>query len=144
MVYLFSKWLHIIAVISWMAGILYLFRIFVYQAERGSQSADNHALLCVMAERLYRYITVPAMLVAWLAGLAMLAQQPSLLSFGWMHSKLLAVLLLSGATGYAGGLRRKFAHKTPGLPSGRTLRLVNEIPTLLMLVIVAMVVFRPF
>ena len=80
--FLFFKWLHIIAVISWMAGILYLFRLFVYHAEKGQKSEENHELLTLMEKRLYRYITLPAMAISWVAGLAMLHYMPSFMSQG--------------------------------------------------------------
>jgi putative membrane protein len=143
-VYLFCKWLHLVAVISWMAGILYLYRILIYQAERGGKSQDNHELLTFMGERLYRIITRPAMAVAILAGGAMIAQNPGLLATGWLKIKLAAVVGLVVATVHAGRLVGRFAEKAPHLPSGRRLRLLNEVPTLIMMLIVAMAVFRPF
>lgn len=143
MLYLFCKWLHFLAVISWMAGILYLFRLFVNHVEAG-ESADVHALLSKMEDRLYRIITRPAMLVAWLAGLGMLALNPGHLANGWIHVKLLSLLLLSATTFYAGNLRHRFAARAPGLPTSRQLRILNEVPTLLMMLIVGMAVFRPF
>jgi len=143
-VYRFTLWIHILAVISWMAGILYLYRILIYHAERGQKSRDNHELLSVMARKLYRFITVPAMIVTWVAGLCMIALQPALANQGWFHVKFFAVVLLTGATQYAGRLARKFAASEPGLPAGKRLRILNEVPTLLMIIITAMVIFKPW
>ena len=143
MTYLFCKWLHFIAVISWMAGILYLYRLFINHVEAG-ESADNHKLLSGMEDRLYRYITRPAMIVAWIAGTGMLMLNLPLLKTGWIHTKLLCLLLLTVTTIYAGRLRLRFAAREQNLPSSRQLRILNEVPTLFMMIIVAMAVFRPF
>ena len=70
--YLYLKWIHIVAVISWMAGILYLIRLFVYHAEYGPKSEDNHKLLSIMEKKLLYFITHPAMLITWITGLAIL------------------------------------------------------------------------
>jgi putative membrane protein len=144
MIYLWVKWLHIIAVISWMAGILYLYRLLINHRERGLNSKDVHELLVGMEYRLDRYITVPAMLVSLAAGTAMLYLSPELLSMHWMHVKIFCVALLVGATLYAGYLRQKAAISPLDLPSGRMLRFANEVPTLLMMLIVALVVFKWF
>lgn len=141
--YLFFKWLHLVAVISWMAGILYLYRLLIYQAERGS-NADIHELLDLMARKLYRLITRPAMLVGLAAGIGMISLNPGLLASGWLQVKLVAVLALAAATLYAGALVGRFGEKGDNLPTGKRLRLLNEIPALLMMLIVAMAVFRPF
>jgi putative membrane protein len=140
--YLFFKWLHFVAVISWMAGILYLFRLYVNHAEKG-QSPEVHEVLSGMEHRLYKYITMPAMLVSFAAGISMIVLNPGVVG-GWFHVKALCLLGLAGMTGYAGGLRRKFAARAPGLPTAKTLRIMNEVPTLLMMIIIAMAVFRPF
>ena len=141
---LFFKWLHIIAVISWMAGVLYLFRLFVYHAEKGGLSPEVYELLTLMEKRLYRYITIPAMLLSWAAGLCLLWLSPAYLSQGWMHAKLLLVILLTGATHYGGALHKKFAAHSDRIPGSRFLRFFNEVPALLMVFIVFLVVFRLF
>lgn len=143
MLYLFSKWLHFIAVISWMAGVLYLYRLFINHVEAGD-SPDVHALLSKMEDRLYRYITRPAMTVSWLAGGGMVALNPNHLQSGWFHVKFACLLALTGTTLHAGRLRLRFASRSPGLPSSKRLRILNEVPTILMMIIVAMAVFRPF
>lgn len=141
--YLFFKWLHLVAVISWMAGILYLYRLLIYHAERGA-SAEIHDLLSLMAKRLYRFITLPAMIIAAVGGTGMIVQNPSLLATGWLQLKLVCVLAIVVATLYAGQLMRKFARKELNLPTGFQLRILNEVPTVLMLIVVALAVFRPF
>lgn len=143
MLYLFFKWLHFLAIISWMAGILYLFRLFVNHAEAG-ENAAIHLLLSKMEDRLYRYITRPAMIVSWIAGLSMLTLNPGHFANGWIHVKLFCLLLLSGTTLYAGKLRLEFAAQAKHLPTSKQLRILNEVPTLLMMLIVGMAVFRPF
>ncbi len=142
--YLFWKWLHIVAVISWMAGILYLYRLLIYHSERGTKDHSIHELLSLMEHRLYRYITIPAMLVAAFAGLFMVALVPDLGRTGWFGSKFALVLILMLATFYAGKLQRDAAIDASRLPNSKTLRFLNEVPTLLMLAIVALVVFKPF
>lgn len=141
--YLFFKWLHLVAVISWMAGILYLYRLLIYQAERGANQ-DIHEFLTFAAGRLYKVITVPAMVFGFAAGLGMIALNPALLDSGWLRIKLIALAALAYSTIYAGRLIGRFAQREPNLPSGKRLRLLNEVPTLLMLVILGMAVFRPF
>ncbi len=142
--YLFWKWLHIVAVISWMAGILYLYRLLIYHSERGIKDPSIHELLSLMEMRLYRYITIPAMSVAVAAGLIMVGLAPDLGRTGWFSSKFGLVLILMFTTFYAGKLHRDASADPSRLPSSRTLRFLNEAPTILMLAIVALVVFKPF
>jgi len=102
--------LHIIAVMSWMAGMLYLPRLFVYHvdAEKGSQQSETFK---VMEYRLLKYIMNPAMIVSWVLGLLMLYANPGMMSGqGWMHVKLLLVVLMSGAHGMLAAHVRKFAN----------------------------------
>lgn len=136
--------LHVLAIISWMAGILYLFRILVYAAEKGRANREIHALLSLMATRLYKYITNPAMVVAWVAGITMISMQPALLKMGWLHVKLLCVVLMSAATGIAGKWVKRYRDTEEAMPASKTIRIWNEIPTLLMIIIVAMVILKPF
>ena len=142
--YKFALWLHIISVISWMAGVLYLYRLLINHRERGISSQDNHELLVGMETRLYRYITMPAMLFAFLAGLAMVALNPALMKMGWFHAKFFVALLLIGATAYCKPLMRRAALDPASLPTGKSLRFLNEVPTIFMMVIVWLVVFKPF
>ena len=143
--YSFFKWLHLAAIISWMAGLLYLFRLFVYHKNHGQKSSDNHTLLSLMERKLYKIITVPAMILAWIAGLSLLHYNPSLLYTGkWLHWKFMFVIALTLVTFYAGSLITKFSSQTSKHPSNVYLRVFNEVPTILMLIILGLVVFRPF
>lgn len=139
--YPWLKVLHVIAVISWMAGLLYLPRIFVYHAdaEPGSELA---ATLSVMENRLLKVIMAPAMGIAWAAGL-MLAWQ----GFGfygiWLWIKILAVCAMSAFHLYLRYAASEFSAGRNRVPARRW-RLYNEIPTVLMVVIVIMVIVKPF
>ena len=134
------KSLHIVAVISWMAGMLYLPRLFVYHADQphGSPTSD---LFTVMEYRLYRFIMTPAMIVTWLTGL-WLAWTVFELRGAWLHGKLLLVLAMSAHHGMQGAWRRKLGIGDRSL-SGRFFRIQNEVPTLLMIGIVVLVVLKP-
>ena len=135
------KALHIIAVISWMAGMLYLPRLFVYhvEAERGSAQSETFK---VMERRLLRAIINPAMVATWIFGL-WLAWQGFGFQGGWLHAKLTLVLLLSGVHGYLSAAVRRFAEDR-NEKTAKHWRIVNEIPTLLMIAIVILVVVKPF
>jgi len=144
MMYLFLKWLHFIAFISWMCGILYLYRLLVYQAEKGGKP-DISELLTLMARRLYKYITTPAMVVSYCAGIGMITMNPGIFRDSkWFHVKFLLLLCMSGLTIFAGSLVTRFEKRTGKLPSSKALRVMNELPTILLLIIVALAVFRPF
>lgn len=140
--YLWLKALHVIAVISWMAGMLYLPRLYVYHADTEIGSAQSETFK-IMERRLLRYITNPAMIAAWLAGGAMLYASPSLLSDGWMHAKLTAVILLSAAHGVLSKRRREF-ERDENTKNAKYYRILNEVPTVLMIIAVVMVIVRPF
>jgi putative membrane protein len=139
--YLWIKAAHVIAVISWMAGMLYLPRLFIYHtaAERGSVQSETFK---VMERRLYRLIINPAMIATWVFGL-WLAWKGFGFSGGWLHAKIAAVLALSAVHGYLGGVVRRFAEDR-NEKSARHWRIVNEVPTVLMVVIVVLVVVKPF
>jgi len=139
--YPWIKAVHVIAVISWMAGMLYLPRLFVYHvdAEHGSVQSDTFK---VMERRLYRAIINPAMMVTWVAGL-WLAWKGFGFSGGWLHAKIALVVLMSGVHGYLGGAVRRFAEDRNDKPA-RHWRIVNEIPTVLMIGIVILVIVKPF
>lgn len=139
--YLWAKAIHVIAVISWMAGMLYLPRLFVYHAdaEKGSVQSETFK---VMERRLLRAIINPAMLIAWAFGL-WLAWSGFGFAGGWLHAKLACVLVLSGVHGYLSVAQRRFAADENTKPA-RHWRIVNEIPTLLMIIIVILVVVKPF
>ena len=139
--YEWIKALHIIAVISWMAGMLYLPRLFVYhcEAETGSKQSESFK---VMERRLLRAIINPAMIVTWLAGLY-LAWSGHWLLAGWLHGKLLLVLLLSGVHGFFARCVKDFAADR-NQRSQKFYRIINEVPTALMIGIVILVVVKPF
>src|SRR5215475_4834532 len=137
MLYVWVKAFHIIAVISWMAGMLYLPRLFVYhcEAEVGSKQSETFK---VMERRLHRAIINPAMIVTWLAGLY-LAWSGSWFSAGWLHGKLLLVLILSGVHGFFARCVKDFAADR-NTRSQKFYRIINEVPTVMMILIVVLVV----
>ena len=139
--YLWIKAVHVIAVIAWMAGMLYLPRLFVYHvdAERGSVQSETFK---VMERRLYRGIINPAMIIAWAAGL-WLAWKGFGFMGGWLHAKIALVVAMSAMHGYLGGAVRRFAEDRNQKPA-RHWRIVNEVPTVLMIAIVILVIVKPF
>ena len=139
--YLWAKAIHVIAVISWMAGMLYLPRLFVYHtdAEKGSVQSETFK---VMERRLLRGIINPAMTFSWVFGL-WLAWRGFGFQGGWLHAKLAAVLVLSGMHGYLSVAVRAFAEDRNTKPA-RHWRIVNEVPTALMIIIVILVIVKPF
>lgn len=139
--YLWIKALHVISVIAWMAGMFYLPRLFVYHADLAGGSEASE-LFKVMERRLLRVIINPAMTLAWVFGL-WLAWTGFGFSGGWLHMKLIAVLALSAFHGYLSGAVRAFAADRNS-KSARHWRLMNEVPTLLMIVIVILVIVKPF
>jgi len=139
--YAWVKALHVIAVIAWMAGMLYLPRLFVYHAE-AEPGSDKSETFKVMERRLLRAIINPAMIATWIFGL-WLAWRGFAFSGGWLHGKIALVLLLSGVHGYLSASVRRFADDRNVKPS-RHWRIVNEIPTVLMIGIVILVVVKPF
>ena len=139
--YLWVKAVHIMAVISWMAGMFYLPRLFIYHcaAEAGSVQSETFK---VMEQRLLRIIMNPAMTIAWVLGVWM-AWESDLWSDGWFVVKFVGVLAMSGAHGLlAKGVRLFGEDRNPY--TARQWRMINEIPTVLMIVIVVMVIVRPF
>lgn len=134
--------LHIIAIISWMAAMLYLPRLFVYHADAEIGGAVSEQLK-IMEAKLLRIIMTPAMIASWVFGLSMLAANPALLEGGWMHVKLTCVILMSAVHGILAGHRKRFARDERPKPA-KFYRIVNEVPTVLMIVIVIMAVVQPF
>ncbi len=139
--YLWIKAAHVIAVISWMAGMLYLPRLFVYHtaAAPGSEQSETFK---VMERRLLRAIINPAMVSTWVFG-AWLAWDGGWLSSGWFHAKLALVILLSAAHGFFSRQVRMFAEDR-NTYSQKFYRILNEVPTLLMILIVILVIVKPF
>jgi putative membrane protein len=141
--YSWIKAIHIMAVISWMAGMFYLPRLFVYHAERAEVGSELDQTFQIMEEKLLRVIINPAMIVTWIAGLTMLALGAFDWGSVWSWAKIIAVILMSGFHGWLSKRRKEFAMGA-NTRSGRVYRLANEVPTVLMVVIVVAVVVRPF
>jgi putative membrane protein len=143
--YPWIKTLHIVAIVSWMAGLLYLPRLFVYHAERAAPGSELSETFKVMERKLMRQIMNPAMVATWILGV-MLALTPGVVGWaheGWIYVKLAGVLALTWFHHWLSLRRKDFAADRNRL-AGRTYRLVNELPLVVLLVIVAMVVVRPF
>jgi putative membrane protein len=140
--YVWVKALHVISIIAWMAGLLYLPRLFVYHTETapGSEGSERFK---VMERRLLRAIMNPAMIAAYVFGIWMVALSPDWLSQGWLHAKILLVLLLTGAHMAMARWRREFAEDRNTRPQ-RFYRIANEVPTVLMAAIVILVIVKPF
>jgi len=139
--YLWLKAVHVIAVIAWMAGLLYLPRLFVYHCETAPGSTGNERFK-VMEGRLYRFIMTPAMAAAWIFGL-LTAFAINAWSDGWFHAKLSLVVLLQVSHGLMGRWLRDF-EQDRNCRSARFFRIMNEVPTVLMIGIVILVVVKPF
>ncbi|PWE52727.1 protoporphyrinogen oxidase HemJ [Metarhizobium album] len=139
--YLWAKAFHIVAVISWMAGLLYMPRLFIYHtdAEPGSKQSETFK---VMERRLMNVIMRPAMIITWLLGLY-LAWSIYGFQGGWLHAKIALVVLMTGYNDYLAKSARIFAQDGPRKPA-RHWRFMNEVPTLLMIAIVILVVVKPF
>lgn len=133
--------LHVIAVISWMAGILYLFRLFVYHAQETEEVVKSR--FKVMERKLYRIITFPAMWVSLVLGTVMVGLQPYLLETHWFKMKVILVISLMGVTLWAGQILNHLSDGSCKIRS-KTFRFLNEIPTLLMIGIVLLVILKPF
>ncbi len=133
---------HIISVIAWMAGMLYLPRLFVYHVDAAPGSVQSETFK-VMERRLMHGIVNPSMIATLVFGLTMLAAEPELLKAGWLHGKLTAVFLLFGLHGMISGWRKDFAADR-NRRSAKFYRIANEIPAVLMVVIVILAVVKPF
>jgi len=143
MTYLVFKALHFVALVAWFAGLFYMFRLFVYHTENRDKVQVTD-LLKVMERRLYKIITVPAMVATFVFGFGTALALKGTLAQGWFHVKLLLVLLLAGYTGFIGYTRKRCARDDLFLTS-RQCRLLNELPTLLLVAIVFwMVVLRRY
>lgn len=142
MLYEWIKALHVISIIAWMAGLLYLPRLFVYhcQVQAGSEASETFK---VMERRLLRAIMNPAMIAAYVFGIAMIVLTPEWMKQGWLHAKLLFVLLLTASHMMMARWRRDFAEDRNTRPQ-RFYRIANEVPTLLMIGIVIFVIVKPF
>ncbi|GAB5389350.1 MAG: protoporphyrinogen oxidase HemJ [Alphaproteobacteria bacterium] len=139
--YLLIKALHVIAVIAWMAGLLYLPRLYVYHADV-EPGSERDKMLQVMEHRLLRYIMNPAMIVVWVLGLILMSIVDAHLAV-WFHIKFALVFAMSGMHGAMSKWRKNFA-KGENTKPARFYRIMNEVPTVLMIGIVLLVYLKPF
>lgn len=137
-------WFHIISMVSWFAVLFYLPRLFVYHAENGT----NHGfveVVEVMEMKIYKYIGVPAFWATLISGIALIMMYPTNIfaTGGWLHAKLALVAILIAYFFSLGRMRLRLKENT-AYKSGRFFRIYNEVPTLLLLAIVALVIVKPF
>jgi len=139
--YLWVKALHVVSIIAWMAGLLYLPRLFVYhcQAQIGSNQSETFK---IMERRLLRAIMNPAMIASWGFGIWMIVSQ-NLWNDGWVHAKLTGVVLLTVCHMMMGKWRKDFESDQNQRPE-RFYRMMNEVPTVLMIAVVILVIVKPF
>tara|TARA_Y100000817_G_scaffold137371_1_gene107730 strand:- start:1379 stop:1810 length:432 start_codon:yes stop_codon:yes gene_type:complete len=139
--YLLFKSLHLIAVISWMAGLLYLPRIFVYHSEASHDSQKN--IFKIMEKKLYNYIMMPAMLLSWLFGLLLIHSLGfNIFSELWMQIKAILVIILTYYHFLLGKYLGEFA-LDGSTKSSKFFRIINEIPTIILIVVIFVVIFKP-
>ena len=140
-IYLLFKSLHLIAVISWMAGLLYLPRIFVYHSENSNEVVTT--VFKTMERKLYNYIMTPAMILSWVFGLILIHEIGfQQLASLWLQLKLILVLLLTVYHFYLGSLLNKF-RLDQNRKTSKFYRYINEVPTLLLILIIFIVIFKP-
>jgi len=140
--YFFFKSLHLIAVISWMAGLLYLPRIFVYHVEN-YEKTEATEIFKIMEKKLYFYIMFPAMILSWVFGLILISLIDfSSLAFLWLQLKLILVLLLSFYHFYLGSCLKDLSIDK-NTKSSNFFRIINEIPTILLIIIIFIVIYKP-
>jgi putative membrane protein len=142
--YPWVKSLHIISVIAWMAGLFYLPRLFVYHVESVKAGSSTDTLFQTMEFRLLRVIMAPAMIASWIFGF-LLILTPGVVDWGfvWPWTKAVAVLVMTGFHMWLGQRRKDFVAGR-NILSGRNYRLMNEVPTVLLIIIVVSVIARPF
>ncbi len=143
--YPWTKSLHIISMVAWMAGLFYLPRIFVYHAESAPSGSETSAIFKVMERKLLRFIMNPAMIATWIFGILLLLTPGAVLwaSDFWIYPKLAAVALLTWFHHWCGRRRRDFEGDA-NTRTGRDYRVMNEVPTLALLAIVILAVVKPF
>lgn len=140
--YLWFKALHVIAVIAWMAGMLYLPRLYVYHAnaEKGSVQSETFK---IMERRLLRAIMNPAMILTFVFGLLMIFSNPEIMKQGWIHAKIMLVLGMGAVHGIYSKWRKTFERDENTRPA-KFYKIWNEVPTVIMIVIVILAVVKPF
>jgi putative membrane protein len=140
--YLFFKSLHLIAVVSWMAGLLYLPRIFVYHVENKEKKEATN-IFEIMEKKLFYYIMRPAMIFTWIFGLVLIYLNGiEIFSQLWMQIKIILVILLSVYNDYLGKCLISLKNKT-NTRSSKFFRIINEVPTIILIFVVFLVVFKP-
>ena len=140
--YLLFKSLHLIAVISWMAGLLYLPRIFVYHVEN-SEKEETTKIFEIMEKRLYFYIMRPAMVATWFFGIILIyISGLDIFSQLWMHIKLALVIFLTIYHEYLGICLKSLKLKT-NTKTSKFFRIINEVPTIILILIIFIVIFKP-
>ena len=140
--YLLFKSLHLIAIISWMAGLLYLPRILVYHSEV-KNNIDQSETFKTMERKLYNYIMMPSMLLSWLFGILLIHSLGSYIFLDlWVQAKGVLVLLLTYYHFYLGKCVSLFA-TDQNIKSSKFYRIINEVPTILLIIIIFLVVFKP-
>ena len=141
MIYLYLKAFHLISVIAWMVGLLYLPRLFVYHADSRNDSISYEVFL-LMEKRLIRVIMLPSMILSLVFGIAMIYINSSILHEGYFHIKLFLLIILFGIHGYFVFLYKQF-EEGKNEKTAKYFRLINEIPTVLMIIIIILVVVKP-
>jgi putative membrane protein len=140
--YLIFKSLHLIAVVSWMAGLLYLPRIFVYHVEN-KEKKEATDIFEVMEKKLYYYIMRPAMIFTWVFGLALIYLNGiEIFSQLWMQIKIVLIILLSVYNDYLGKCLVSLKNNS-NIRSSKFFRIINEVPTIMLILIVFLVIFKP-
>lgn len=143
--YPWLKSLHVISMVAWMAGLFYLPRLFVYHAETAAPGGELSETFKVMERRLFRAIMNPAMMATWIFGILMLVANgwDWLAGSPWMHAKLVCIGIMTWFHHWC-GVRRKDFERDANQKTGRHYRLMNEVPTLLLIAIVILVIVQPF
>ena len=141
MLYLWIKALHIVSIVCWFAGLFYLPRLFVYHAS--SEDTASRERFCIMERKLYRGIMLPSMIATLVFGIWLIVLSPGWMSQGWLHAKLLLVVLLIGYHHMCGAQLKRFA-RGENTRSHKFYRWFNEIPVVILLLIVILVVVKPF
>ena len=140
--YLLFKSLHLIAVVSWMAGLLYLPRIFVYHVENNKKK-EATSIFEIMERKLFYYIMRPAMIFTWIFGLALIYLNGiEIFSQLWMQIKIVLVILLSAYNDYLGKCLLSLKDNS-NTRSSKFFRIINEVPTIMLVLIVFLVIFKP-
>jgi putative membrane protein len=140
--YLWIKAAHLIMIVAWFAGLFYIFRLFVYHVKY-KDKAGLPEVFEEMERKLMRYIMLPASLLTVATGATLIVLNPDWLSQGWLHTKLSLLVFLFGYHGYASKVRKRFAKKDYFL-SEKACRVINEVPTVILVLVVLLVVLKPF